>query len=52
MDTLRMIEQVKARRVSLTWRLPDGRTFTAYPKDEQSKTLWLEQAKARGWKLV
>jgi len=34
----------------LVWFIPsEGRTFTAYAKDEAQKAAWLAKADARGW---
>ena len=41
-----------AQGLKLQWFIPsDGRTFTAYPKDEAQKQAWLAKAEAKGWVL-
>ena len=41
-----------AQGLKLQWFIPsEGRTFTAYPKDEAQKQAWLAKAEAKGWVL-
>lgn len=35
------------------WSIPEeGRTFTAYAKDEAQKAAWMADAEARGWVVL
>jgi hypothetical protein len=47
------IEARTERDLRLEWFLPsEGRNFTAYPKNEAQKQVWLVRAEADGWELV
>jgi hypothetical protein len=46
------LQRRTAQGLRLQWFISsEGRTFTAYPKDEAQKQAWLAKAEAKGWVL-